>query len=68
MKKNIPKDNDSNFHVCVRIRPTSNPSFYSGGHQEAMKYIRGGPENSILLVQPYTTQGDKVFIYDEVFD
>ncbi|KAL4454190.1 hypothetical protein ABPG74_012147 [Tetrahymena malaccensis] len=59
---------NSNFHVCVRVRPTSSPSFDNQGHVEGIKYVRTGPENSILLVQPHSTQGDKVFIYDQVFD
>lgn len=57
-----------NFHVCVRIRPTNSPNFENQPYVENQKYIRSGPENSMLLVQPHATQGDKVFIYDEVFD
>ncbi|EGR28248.1 kinesin motor domain protein, partial [Ichthyophthirius multifiliis] len=58
----------SNFHVCVRIKPTNNLCYENQGHIEGQKYIRAGQDSSILLVQPHSTQGDQVFIYDEVFD
>ncbi|EGR34845.1 kinesin family protein, putative [Ichthyophthirius multifiliis] len=59
---------NSNFCVCVRIKPTTCPSFYTNGHQEDCKYISVGPQQSILLMQPNSTCGNKVFMYDRVFD
>lgn len=45
----------SNFHVCVRVRASSNASYDNQGHVDGNRYIRTGPENSILLVQPHST-------------
>lgn len=40
--KNNKNDSHSNFHVCIRMRPSKSPSFDNEGHVDGHKYIRTG--------------------------
>ncbi len=39
-----------NFHVCVRIKPTNLPSYWNTEETSDEKYIKSHNDNSILLV------------------